>query len=450
MTTFQDPKDRLIPPPHDQDAELSILGSIMLDPEAIFKISDWLDPADFYRASNGFVYKAALRLTTKGVPVDQVTIANELGAQLDLVGGRAQLASLQQSTPTARNIEHYASIVREKANLWRIRRAGEAMVDDVNKNELEFEEIISKAQEAVFSISRDRVNSGAESIGDLLSKEWDRLSVMTESGSGLVGVPTGYTDLDRMIGGLEKDDLIIVAGRPSMGKTAWALNVAVNFTMAGRGVLFFSLEMSKQQLTERLLAMVAGVDAQRLHRGILNEAEVARMSEASGPISTAPFWIDGEPALDELMLLTKARKEAAAHPIELIVIDYLQLMEGSRSKEGRTQEVSAISRALKRLARQIGVPVIAISQLSRKTEEHPDKKPWLSDLRESGQIEADADIVLLLWREDYYNKNVSSKKANVCEIHVAKQRRGPTGTISLHFDRSLTKFADLSDRGDYE
>lgn len=432
-----------VAPPHDLDAEMSVLGSILLDPDAIFRIADQLDPTDFYRASHGFVYKAALRLSAKSVPVDQVTIAAELGTQLDLVGGRAQLAVWQSSTPTARNVEHYAGIVREKANLWRLRRAGEAMVAEVDKNESDFDAVLARAQESVFAISQDRVRTSAVSVGELLNAEWERLLKLSEHGSAIVGVPTGYTELDRMIGGLEKDDLIIVAGRPSMGKTAWAMNIAVNFALAGRGVLFFSLEMSEGQLMERLLALVAGVDAQRLHRGMLNEADIERVSQAMGPISTAPFYIDDQPGLDELKLLTKARKEAAMHPIDLIVIDYLQLMDGVRAKEGRVQEVSAISRALKRLARQIGVPVIAISQLSRKTEEHPDKKPWLSDLRESGQIEADADIVLLLWREDYYNKDVAAKKANICEIHVAKQRRGPTGTVSLHFNRSLTKFADL-------
>lgn len=440
-----------IAPPHDLDAEMSVLGSILLEPDALFKIADWLTPEDFYRASNGSIYKAALTLAQKGIPIDQVTVANEMGqAKVDLIGGRAVLANLTRNVPTARNIVHYATIVREKANLWRLRRASEATLADIAKGETEFVDVLTKAQEAVFAIARDRIKSGAVSVGELLEHEWDRLTKLAESGAGIIGVPTGYVDLDRMIGGLEDDDLIIFAGRPSMGKTALAQNIAVNFALAGRGVLFFSLEMSKEQLMERLLALVAGVDAQRLHRGILNEAEMARISQASGPIHSAPLYIDDDPSLDELMLLTKARKESVQHSIQLVIVDYLQLMEGTAgTRENRTQEVSGISRALKRLARQLGVPVIAISQLSRKVEERPDKKPMLSDLRESGQIEADADIVLLLWREDYY-REVSTKKQNICEINVAKQRRGPTGTISLHFNRSLTKFADLSDRGEYE
>ena len=385
-------------PPHDLDAEMSVIGSILLDPLSVAKVLQFLHPEDFYRENNGQIYRASLDLFAAGEPIDNVTLAAQLQTMglLDRVGGRAQLASMQGAVPTAANIEYYGRIVKEKAYKRRLISAGSNIAGFGYDDSVEAEEAINQAQSLVFGVADDRDQRELSKLYDLLGPAMERISLQMESGQGIVGIPTGFHDLDRMTGGFKDSDLIIVAGRPSMGKTSLALNISLHAALEGKkSVAIFSLEMSKEQLTERLLTEQAQIDAQRMHRGLLTEAEFDRVSNALGPLGEAAIYIDDTPVMDELTLQLKARQAKMRHGIDLILIDYLQLMHGrSRGDDNRVQEVSSISRALKGLARELRIPVIAISQLSRAPEQRPDKRPILSDLRESGCLAGDTPIYL--------------------------------------------------------
>ncbi len=434
-------------PPHDLDAEMSVLGSILLDPLSIAKVLQFLHPEDFYRENNGQMYRAALDLFAGGEPIDNVTLASQLQTMgmLDRVGGRAHLASMQSAVPTAANIEYYGRIVKEKAYKRRLISAGSNIAGFGYDDGVEAEEAINQAQSLVFGVADDRDQRELARLYDLLGPAMERISLQMESGQGVIGVPSGFHDLDRMTGGFKDSDLIIVAGRPSMGKTSLALNIALHAALESKkAIAIFSLEMSKEQLTERLLTEQAQIDAQRLHRGQLSEAEFDRVSNALGPLGEAAIYIDDTPAMDELTLQLKARQAKMRHNIDLIVVDYLQLMHGrSRGDDNRVQEVSSISRALKGLARELRIPVIAISQLSRAPEQRPDKRPILSDLRESGAIEQDSDVVMFLYRPEYYK---SEERPGIAEVIIAKHRNGPTGTIELKFRRDHTRFYNLETR----
>jgi len=437
-------------PPHDLDAETSVLGAVLLDPAAITRVLDKLNPDDFYRENNGQIYRAAQNLFREGEPIDNVTLAAELGklGVLDRVGGRAHLALLQESVPTAANVEYYARIVKDKAYKRRLISAG-TQVSALGYDEaLDAEEAVNTAQAHVYAISDDKVGSGMEHIYGLLKPAMDRIDAQMASGGGVIGIPSGFHDLDRMTNGFKAADLAIIAGRPSMGKTSFVLNVTLHAAVEQKKpVAIFSLEMSKEQLVERMLCEQARIDAQRLHRGTLSDVEYERLAGALGPLGDAPIFIDDSPTLDDLTMRLKARQARSREGIELIVLDYLQLMSG-RERGGdsnRVQEVSAISRALKGIARELSIPVIAISQLSRAPEARPDKRPILSDLRESGSIEQDADIVMFLYRDDYYNRE-KSEKPGIAEVIVAKHRNGPTGMVELIFRKELTRFENLERR----
>ncbi|HEY6875364.1 MAG TPA: replicative DNA helicase [Candidatus Dormibacteraeota bacterium] len=431
-------------PPHDLDAEVSVLGSILLDPLSIAKVLQFLHPEDFYRENNGQVYRAALDLFAAGEPIDNVTLAAQLQQMqvLDRIGGRAQLASMQGAVPTAANIEYYGRIVKERAYKRRLISAGGNIAGYGYDDSIEAADAINQAQSLVFGVADDRDQRELAKLYDLLGPAMERISLLMESGQGVVGIPSGFHDLDRMTGGFKDSDLIIMAGRPSMGKTSLALNVAMHAALvAKKSVAIFSLEMSKEQLTERLLTEQAQIDAQRLHRGLLSEAEFDRVSNALGPLGEAPIYIDDSPSMDELTMQLKARQAKLRHGVDLIVVDYLQLMRGrSGGDDNRVQEVSSISRALKGLARELRVPVIAISQLSRAPEQRPDKRPILSDLRESGALEQDADVVMFLFRPEYYK---SDERPGIAEVIVAKHRNGPTGMVELKFRRDHTRFYNL-------
>jgi replicative DNA helicase len=385
-------------PPHDLDAEISVIGSFLLEPLSIAKVLQFLHPEDFYRENNGQIYRAALDLFAAGEPIDNVTLASQLQSMglLERVGGRAQLASMQSAVPTAANIEYYGRIVKEKAYKRRLISAGGNIAGYGYDDSIEAEDAINQAQSLVFGVADDRDQRELARLYDLLGPAMERISVLMESGQGVVGIPSGFHDLDRMTGGFKDSDLIIVAGRPSMGKTSWVLNVGLHAALeAKKSVAIFSLEMSKEQLTERLLTEQAQIDAQRMHRGLLSEAEFDRVSNALGPLGEASIYIDDTPVMDELTLQLKARQAKMRHNVDMILLDYLQLMHGrSRGEDNRVQEVSAISRALKGLARELRIPVVAISQLSRAPEQRPDKRPILSDLRESGCLAGDTPIYL--------------------------------------------------------
>jgi replicative DNA helicase len=377
---------------------MSVIGSVLLDPLSVAKVLQFLHPEDFYRENNGQIYRAALDLFAAGEPIDNVTLAAQLQTMglLDRVGGRAQLASMQGAVPTAANIEYYGRIVKEKAYKRRLISAGSNIAGFGYDDSVEAEEAINQAQSLVFGVADDRDQRELSKLYDLLGPAMERISLQMESGQGIVGIPTGFHDLDRMTGGFKDSDLIIVAGRPSMGKTALALNIALHSALeAKKSIAIFSLEMSKEQLTERLLTEQAQIDAQRMHRGLLTEAEFDRVSNALGPLGEAAIFIDDTPTMDELTLLLKARQAKMRHNIDMILVDYLQLMHGrTRGDDNRVQEVSSISRALKGLARELRIPVVAISQLSRAPEQRPDKRPILSDLRESGCLAGDTPIYL--------------------------------------------------------
>src|SRR3989475_1851950 len=385
-------------PPHDLDAEMSVLGSILLDPLSIAKVLQFLHPEDFYRENNGQIFRAALDLFAAGEPIDNVTLASQLLTMglLDRVGGRAQLASMQSAVPTAANIEYYGRIVKERAYKRRLISAGGNIAGYGYDDSIEAEDAINQAQSLVFGVADDRDQRELARLYDLLGPAMERISMQMESGQGVVGIPSGFHDLDRMTSGFKVSDLIIVAGRPAMGKTSLALNIGLHAALEGKkSIAIFSLEMSKEQLTERLLTEQAQIDAQRLHRGLLSEAEFDRVSNSLGPLGEASIYIDDTPVMDELTLQLKARQAKMRHGIDMIIVDYLQLMHGrSRGDDNRVQEVSSISRALKGLARELRIPVVAISQLSRAPEQRPDKRPILSDLRESGCLAGDTPIYL--------------------------------------------------------
>ena len=435
-------------PPHDLDAEQSVLGAVLLDPQAITRVLDFLQAEDFYRDNNAQIYRAALRLFAEGEPIDNVTVAAELQKQgvLERLGGRAQLAVLQESVPTAANAEYYARIVKEKAYKRRLIEAGARVAALGFDPAIEADQALNEAQASIYSIADDRIRTDFERLYDLLRPAMDRIDAQMVSGSGVIGVPTGFLDLDRLTNGFKPSDLVIVAGRPSMGKTSWALNVALHAAVDHKvPVAIFSLEMSKEQLVERLLCAEAKIDSQRMHRGLLSESEHERLAMALGPLGDAPIFIDESPSLDELSVLLKARQIKLRENVGLIVLDYLQLMQGRHRGDdsNRVQEVSQISRSLKALARELKVPVLAISQLSRAPEQRPDKRPILSDLRESGSLEQDADVVLFIFRPEYYKPE---EKPGRAEIIIAKHRNGPTGMVELLFRRDQTLFYNLEAR----
>jgi replicative DNA helicase len=378
-----------------------------------------------------------------------VTMAAELEKMgvLDRVGGRAQLAMLQESVPTAANVEHYGRIVKDRAYKRRLITAGTQVTQLGFEESLDADEAVNQAQSHVYAISDDKVGSGLERLYDLLKPAMDRIDAQMAAGGGVVGIASGFHDLDRMTNGFKESDMVVIAGRPSMGKTSFILNIALHAAIdQKKTVAIFSLEMSQEQLVERMLCEQARIDAQRLHRGILSDVEYERLARALGPLGEAPIYIDDAPLLDDLTLRLKARQAKSREGVEMIIIDYLQLMHGrSQGGDNRVQEVSGISRSLKSIARELRVPVVAISQLSRAPEARPDKRPILSDLRESGSIEQDADLVMFLYRDEYYNRE-KSEKPGVAEIIVAKHRNGPTGMVELMFRKELTRFENLDRR----
>ena len=432
-------------PPQNIEAEQAVLGAMLIKKEAIIEVQEILRPDDFYREIHRIVYEAMVRLQNNDEAVDLVTLTEELRKtdMLDKVGGLGFITQLANIVGTAANVSYHAKIVKEKAELRNLINVATEIAGKAYEDSDEVENIMDEAEKKILAVASRQGGGAFESMKDIVMRTFERINILYESKGGLTGISSGFKDLDKLTAGLQKSDLILVAARPSMGKTAFTLNIASYVGLHGGSVAFFSLEMSKEQLMQRMLCSEGGIDASRLRTGQLDEVEWNKLVGVADKISRAPIYIDDTAGITVMELRSKARRLKAEHGLDLIIIDYLQLMQGRASKnsDNRQQEISEISRSLKALARELDVPVIALSQLSRSVESRQIKKPMLSDLRESGSLEQDADIVMFLYREDYYDKDTENK--NITEIIVAKHRNGPVDSVQLFFQKEYTKFRDL-------
>jgi replicative DNA helicase len=435
-------------PPQNIEAEQAVLGAVFLEPSSLTTASEILIPEDFYRATHQRIFSVMLSLSEKGEPVDLVTVTSELAdlKLLEEIGGVSYLSDLANSVPTAANIEYYAKIVEEKSILRRLIRTATTIVTDGYARDDEVDVLLNEAEKGILDVSRRKNNGAFQNIKDVLVDAYDNIELLHNRVGDITGIPTGFKELDRMTAGFQRNDLIIVAARPSVGKTAFALNIAQNVaTKTDENVAIFSLEMGAQQLVMRMLCAEGNINAQNLRTGQLTPEDWGKLTMAMGSLSNAGIYIDDTPGVKINEIQSKCRRLKQESGLGMILIDYLQLIQGNgRAGENRQQEVSEISRSLKALARELEVPVIALSQLSRGVESRQDKRPMMSDIRESGSIEQDADIVAFLYRDDYYDKESENK--NIIEIIIAKQRNGPTGTVELAFVKEYNKFVNLEKR----
>ncbi|MBR8661276.1 MULTISPECIES: replicative DNA helicase [Brevibacillus] len=434
-------------PPQNNEAEQSVLGAVFLSKEALITAIEILRPEDFYKTAHQRIFKTMQDLYERGEPVDLVTVTAELQDHklLDEVGGVTYLTEIARSVPTAANIEYYARIVEEKSLLRRLILTATKIANDGYSREDDVTQILADAERYILEIAQNRNSGGFVPIRDVLLETYERIEFLSQRRGDVTGIPSGYPDLDKMTSGFQRSDLIILAARPSVGKTAFALNVAQNVAArAGETVAIFSLEMAASQLVQRMICAEGNLDASRMRTGWLEEDDWQKLTMAIGTLAKAPIYIDDTPGITVQDIRAKCRRLQAEKGLGLIVIDYLQLIQGRGRGENRQQEVSEISRTLKGIARELNVPIIALSQLSRSVEQRQDKRPMMSDIRESGSIEQDADIVAFLYRDDYYDKETENK--NVIEVIIAKQRNGPTGTVELAFLKEYNKFVSLDNR----
>jgi replicative DNA helicase len=434
-------------PPQNLEAESSVLGGILLENDAINVVLESLRAEDFYRESHRKIFRAMIELSDRSEPVDIITLSEVLKnrGELEAVGGSAYLASLNDFVPTAANISYYARIVREKAILRYLINAATDIATKGFEGQGNVEELLDSAEKAIFDITEQRIKSSFVKVGDMMKDSIKMVEKLFERKTMITGVPTGFKDLDSKTAGLQPGDLIIVAARPGMGKTAFSLNIASHAAFAGHGVAIFSLEMAREQLALRLLCSEARVDNSKVRTGYLSDRDFPKLATAAGKLHDALIYIDDTPAISVLELRAKARRMARDRDkkLSLIIVDYLQLMRGSGAAQNREQEISEISRSLKALAKELNVPVLAISQLNRRVEDRNDKTPQLSDLRESGAIEQDADVIAFIYREAAYNPKSDD---NTATITIAKQRNGPIGDLNLTFLREFTRFEDYTGR----
>lgn len=436
-------------PPHSIDAEKSLLGAVLIDDEVLADVSEHARPEDFYDKTHGLIFAAMMRLYEKHKPIDLLTVTEELKKKGDLetAGGSSYLTELTNYVPTSAHAESYAEIVAQKAVRRRLIKVSGDISEFGYDEDSTTQELLSKAEAELFSVSDQSLKQDLASLESILTDSFDRMEELHRNKGSLRGVRTGYRDLDNMTAGLQRSDLIILAARPAMGKTTLVTNLAYNVaTIAKQPVLFFSLEMSKEQLVDRMLADASGVDAWNIRTGNLSDDDFSKLSEAMGEMAEAPIFIDDTPGLSVLEMRTKARRIAHEQPLGLVIVDYLQLMQASNSSRdgNRVQEVSDISRGLKLIARELNVPLIALSQLSRSVESRSPQIPQLADLRESGSIEQDADIVTFIYREAYYNPD--TERENVTDLIIAKHRNGPTGKVELYFHPERLRFMSLDKR----
>ena len=430
-------------PPHNAEAERSVLGAAMLDKDVLSEILEEVKAEDFYNENHKEIFQAIWELYRDNSPVDMLTVCEELKRRkaLDMVGGRAYIATLTAEVPSTANAAEYAKIVAEKATLRQMIKTSEDITEKGYEAKMDAAEILDYAESGIFNIAQRRQKNDYAKIQDVLLENLKIIDEASKNKDKIVGIPTGFKELDEKTSGLQRSDLVIVAARPAMGKTAFALNIAQQSAVkAGSSVIIFSLEMGKEQLGQRLLAMQARVEMQKLKQGDLDRTDWDRISMAANDLNGTKIVIDDTPGISLMEMRNKCRRLKAEQGLDLVVVDYLQLMRFDGKADSRQQEISAISRNMKLLAREMDCPVIVLSQLSRAPEQRPDKRPILSDLRESGSIEQDADIVIFLYRDDYYNPETETP--GVCEINIAKHRSGPTGKIELTWVSRYTKFSD--------
>ncbi len=433
-------------PPHSVDSEQAILGAVLLDNEALYPVLEVVTAEDFYRRGHQLIFEAMMSLSERREPTDMVTLAQELRAAgtLDQAGGVDYLSQLVDSVPTSSNTPFYARVVKEMSLRRRLMHEAALIAQEAVTGRGDIDAFIDSVEQRIFQVSDARVSPSFQRVGDLVKGSIKHIEAIAFNKGPLTGVPSGFTKFDELTNGLQPGDLIIIAGRPSMGKTALALSVGLHVGVKlARRVAIFSLEMSKEQITLRLLCSEARVSNSRVRSGRLQESDFPRLVDAASNLAASDIFIDDTPAVSVLEMRSKARRLHRERPLSLIIVDYLQLMRGaSRKIERREQEISEISRSLKGLAKELGVPVVALSQLNRSVETRNDKRPMMSDLRESGAIEQDADVIMFIYRDDYYNKE--SKEPGVAEIILAKQRNGPVGTVRLTFLKPLTRFDNLA------
>lgn len=433
-------------PPHNDDAEKSVLGSILLDKEALYEVLEILKPEDFYNDMHKEIYTAIIEIYRRSEPVDTLTVSEELKKRksLDMVGGRGYIALLSTIVPSTSNAAQYAKIIVEKAVLRKLINSASDIIDKGFQEKMESAEVLDFAERSIFEIAQSRQSKDYQIIKDVLWGNIAKIDEMSKMDGNITGLTTGFIDLDAKTSGLQKSDLIMLAARPAMGKTAFALNIAQQAAIKGNAtVLIFSLEMSKDQLGQRLLSMESRIEMQKLKTGNLERKDWDQIHIGLDTLSKANIYIDDTPGITAMEIKNKCRRLKAEKGLDLVVIDYLQLMSFEGRSESRQQEITALSRFLKLLAREMDCPVMVLSQLSRAPEQRTDHRPILSDLRESGSIEQDADIVLFLYRDEYYNPE-TTEKPNICEVIIAKQRSGPTGTIELTWLGKYTRFVDKS------
>lgn len=431
-------------PPHSIEAEQAVLGCMLLDSDVIPTVTELIKSTDFYRDDHREIYEAIVDIVEKAEPVDIITVSEQLQHRgtLEAVGGLDYLASITSTVPTTANARHYAKIVEEKSLLRKLIKAASDISNMCYEASEEAAYVLDKAEKSIFDILEKRSTQGFSHIKDVLLETFNRLEELYNSKSYITGVPTGFTDLDYKTAGLQNSDLILIAARPGMGKTAMALNIAQYAAVHKHvPVALFNLEMSKDQLVNRMLCSEVMVDSQKMRTGKLDDDDWNKIAQALAPLSEAPIYIDDTPGLSVMDIRAKCRRLKLEKNLGLVVIDYLQLMQGRGKTESRQQEVAEISRSLKILAKELNVPVVTMSQLSRGPESRTDHRPMLSDLRESGAIEQDADIVMFLYRDDYYNPDTDKK--NIAEVIIAKHRNGSTGTVELRWFGEYTKFANL-------
>jgi len=433
-------------PPQNIEAEQSVLGSLLLDKDAIIKVADILRPDDFYREDHSVIYETILELFEKRSPIDLVTLTDYLEKKKKLkeTGGASYLASLVNSVPSAAHVVHYAEIVHNKATLRRLISAANKIALLGYQEEEDIDSILDKAESELFAVSQKFLKQYFTPIKSVLTETFDRIDEVHKQKGKLRGLPTGFKDLDNLLAGLQPSDLIILAARPSIGKTALALNIAQHIAVREKlPVGIFSMEQSKEQIVDRMICSESGIDSWKLRTGNLSENDFPKIGYTMGLLSEAPIYIDDSPTLNVMEIRTKARRLQTEHGLSLVVVDYLQLMQGRQSSKdiNRVQEISDISRGLKSLARELNIPVLAISQLSRAVEQRPNHIPQLADLRESGSIEQDADVVMFLFREDYYDPDTERK--NIADVFIKKHRNGPTGQVELYFVPERTQFRSI-------